>query len=293
MRDKLPIRSRMWWKTARSRMNLTRRGKIMGILNVTPDSFSDGGRHADVEAALEHARQMIAEGAEIIDVGGESTRPGAPEVTVEEEIVRTRPVIAALRGEWDGCLSIDTSKAAVAAAAMEAGADVVNDVSGLTADPGMAAVCAGAGCGVVVMHMQGDPRTMQVAPHYDDVVAEVRGFFEERLATLAAAGLDPETLCFDPGIGFGKTVAHNLELLRGLPTLSAGGRPLLLGVSRKSFIGRILGSADFADRAWPTVAITASAREAGVMIHRVHEVKANVQALRMTEAILHGMNSPE
>jgi dihydropteroate synthase len=274
-------------------MDLTRRGKIMGILNVTPDSFSDGGRHSDVGAALLHARRMIGEGAEIIDVGGESTRPGAPQVTVEEEIARTRPVIAALRTEWDGCISIDTSKAAVAAAALEAGADVVNDVSGLIADPGMAALCAERGCGVVVMHMQGDPRTMQVAPHYGDVVAEVRAFFEERLATLAAEGIDPETICFDPGIGFGKTVEHNLKLLRGLGSLPAGGRPLLLGVSRKSFIGRVLGSADLGDRAWPTVAITASAREAGVMIHRVHEVKPNVHALRMTEAILQGAEFSE
>jgi len=262
----------------------------MGILNVTPDSFSDGGTHAGVAAALDHARQMIAEGAEIIDIGGESTRPGAAEVTVAEEIARTAPVIAALRAEWDGLISIDTMKAGVAAAALEAGSDIVNDVSGLTADPEMVSVCVKTGCGVVVMHMQGDPRTMQVAPHYDEVVGvvgEVRAFFEERLAVLTSAGLDPETICFDPGIGFGKTVAHNLSLLRALSDLGAVGRPILLGVSRKSFIGRVLGSNDLADRSWPTVAITAWAREAGVMIHRVHEVLPNVQALRMTEAILH------
>ena len=259
----------------------------MGILNVTPDSFSDGGTHSGVEAALGHARRMVAEGAEIIDIGGESTRPGAAEVVVVEEIARTAPVIAALRAEWDGLISIDTMKAGVAAAALEAGADIVNDVSGLTADPDMVGVCVESGCGVVVMHMQGDPRTMQVAPHYDDVVAEVRAFFEERLAALTAAGLDPETISLDPGIGFGKTVAHNLALLRALPDLGIVGRPLLLGVSRKSFIGRVLGSSDLDDRSWPTVAITAWAREAGVMIHRVHEVLPNVQALRMTEAILH------
>ena len=261
----------------------------MGILNVTPDSFSDGGRHGSLDRALEHARRMIGEGAEIIDVGGESTRPGAAEVTVDEEIARTRPVVAALRADWDGLISIDTMKAPVAAAALEAGADIVNDVSGLTADPAMAEVCAEGGCGVVVMHMQGDPRTMQLAPRYEDVVAEVRGFFEERLAALVAAGIDPEAICFDPGIGFGKSVEHNLALLRALPDLGVGGRPLLLGVSRKSFIGKILGSTDLADRAWPTVAITARAREAGVMIHRVHDVKPNVEALRMTEAILHGV----
>lgn len=279
----------MWWQTSRTRMGLSRRGKIMGILNVTPDSFSDGGRHSGVAAALEHARRMIAEGAEIIDIGGESTRPGAAEVGVAEEIARTAPVIAALRAEWDGCISIDTSKAAVAAAALDAGADVINDVSGLRADPDMPALCAARGCGVVVMHMQGDPRTMQVAPHYEDVVSEVRDFFLERLATLSAAGLDPETLCFDPGIGFGKTIDHNLALLREIGTLAPSGRPLLLGVSRKSFIGKVLGSGELADRAWPTVAITAWTREAGAVIHRVHEVKPNHEALRMAEAILHGV----
>jgi dihydropteroate synthase len=283
------LRADMRWKTACSRLERGHRGIIMGILNVTPDSFSDGGRHGSLDRALEHARRMIGEGAEIIDVGGESTRPGAAEVTVDEEIARTRPVVAALRAEWDGLISIDTMKAPVAAAALEAGADIVNDVSGLTADPAMAEVCAEGGCGVVVMHMQGDPRTMQLAPRYEDVVAEVRGFFEERLAALVAAGIDPEAICFDPGIGFGKSVDHNLALLRALPDLGVGGRPLLLGVSRKSFIGKILGSTDLADRAWPTVAITARAREAGVMIHRVHDVKPNVEALRMTEAILHGV----
>jgi dihydropteroate synthase len=279
----------MRWKTARSRLERGHRGIIMGILNVTPDSFSDGGRHGDLDRALEHARRMIAEGAEIIDVGGESTRPGAAEVSIQEEIARTRPVVVALRAEWDGLISIDTMKSPVAAAALEAGADIVNDVSGLTADPAMAGVCAKGGCGVVVMHMQGDPRTMQLAPSYEDVVAEVRGFFEERLAALVAAGIDPEAICFDPGIGFGKSVEHNLALLRALPDLAVGGRPLLLGVSSKSFIGKVLGSTDLADRAWPTVAITARAREAGVMIHRVHDVKPNVEALRMTEGILHGV----
>ncbi|MCW1885754.1 dihydropteroate synthase [Luteolibacter flavescens] len=281
----------MWWKTARTRLDLGQRGMIMGILNTTPDSFSDGGSHAGVEAAVAHARQMIADGAAIIDIGGESTRPGAGEVAVAEEIARTAPVIAALRAEWAGAISIDTMKASVAAAALEAGADIVNDVSGLTADPDMERVCVESGCGVAVMHMQGDPRTMQVAPDYEDVVAEVRRFFEERLLSLVAAGIDAEAICFDPGIGFGKTVEHNLALLRALANLNVGGRPLLLGVSRKSFIGRVLGSTDLADRSWPTVAITAWAREAGAMIHRVHEVRPNTQALRMTEAILQGGNS--
>jgi dihydropteroate synthase len=276
----------MQWRTSQRTFDLTRRGAIMGILNVTPDSFSDGGRHLAVDAALEHARRMIAEGAEILDIGGESTRPGAEPVPVEEEIARTVPVIRAIRREWDGCLSIDTMKAAVAAAALEAGADVVNDVTGLTGDPEMTTVCRDTGCGVVVMHMRGTPRTMQTNPRYEDVVEEVRAFFIERLETLVAAGLDARTLCFDPGIGFGKTLEHNLALLREVGALSPVGRPLLLGVSRKSFIGKILGSDSIEDRNWPTVALTAYGRDAGVRLHRVHDVKPNVEALRMTEAIL-------
>jgi dihydropteroate synthase len=264
---------------------------VMGILNVTPDSFSDGGEHLGTDIALEHARRMIAEGAGIIDIGGESTRPGAREVPAAEEIARTVPVVAALRAEWDGLISIDTSKAAVAEAALAAGADIVNDVSGLLADPEMAGVCARSGCGVVVMHMQGTPRTMQAAPRYSDVVAEVRAFFVERLAALTAAGVDAAALCFDPGIGFGKTLAHNLELLRSLEKISIAGRPLLLGVSRKSFIGKILGTDELDAREWPTVAITASAREKGVMLHRVHAVRPNREALRMTEAILSSRES--
>jgi dihydropteroate synthase len=203
-----------------------------------------------------------------------------------EEIARTAPVVAALRAEWDGLISIDTSKAAVAAAALAAGADIVNDVSGLLADAEMAGICATSGCGVVVMHMQGSPQTMQSAPRYADVVAEVREFFAERFETLTAAGIEPAALCFDPGIGFGKSLDHNLALLRALGGISTAGRPILLGVSRKSFIGRILNTDDLAAREWPTVAITSNAREQGVMLHRVHSVRPNVEALRMTEAIL-------
>ena len=276
----------MIWKTRRLVLDLSHRAQVMGILNVTPDSFSDGGAHFEVERAITHARQMIAEGVEIIDIGGESTRPGAAVVAVDEEIARTVPVIAALREEWGGLISIDTSKAAVAEAAIAAGADIVNDVSGLLADPEMTSTCARSSCGVVVMHMQGSPQTMQNSPSYRDVVAEVRGFFEERFTMLTAAGIDPLALCFDPGIGFGKTLDHHLALLRALGELSVVGRPLLLGVSRKSFIGKILGSDDLSAREWPTVAITSNAREKGVMLHRVHAVRPNLEALRMTEAIL-------
>lgn len=278
----------MHWKTSRSCLDLSRHGRVMGIVNVTPDSFSDGGHHPSPTAALAHARQLIAEGAAIIDIGGESTRPGAAAVPPELELARTLPVITALRAEWHGLISIDTSKAVVARAALAAGADLVNDVSGLRHDPAMTALCAASGCGVVVMHMLGDPRTMQLQPHYTDVTATVREFFQERLENLTAAGIATEAICFDPGIGFGKTLAHNLQLLRNLASLQLAGRPLLLGVSRKSFIGHTLGTDDLAAREWPTVALTAYAREHGVMLHRVHTVRPNLEALRMTEAILHG-----
>lgn len=258
----------------------------MGILNTTPDSFSDGGSFESISQAHAHARNMIAEGADIIDVGGESTRPGAPEVDAEEEMRRVLPIIRALRAEWNGLISIDTSKSTVALAALEAGVDIVNDVSGLRADPGMIEVCKTFRPGVVIMHMQGTPRTMQLQPHYDDVVADVRRFFEQRHHELTESGLHAESLCFDPGIGFGKTTEHNRSLLENLPQLVVEQRPLLLGVSRKSFIGHLLGNPDLQERLWPTVAMTAMGRERGAMIHRVHDIRVNVDALRMTEALL-------
>lgn len=279
----------MEWQIKDRTLDLTHSARVMGILNVTPDSFSDGGRHEAIESALAHAWKMIAEGAEIIDIGGESTRPGAAMISSGMEISRTVPVIRALRAEWDGLISIDTWKASVAREALKAGADIVNDVSGLTGDPEMTAACRDSGCGVVVMHRQGTPDVMQDAPRYEDVVGEVRDFFEERLATLTAAGIAAEALCFDPGIGFGKTVGHNLELLRCLDRLSPADRPLLLGVSRKSFIGKVLGSDRLEDRDWPTVALTARSRELGVRLHRVHDVRPNAEALRMIEAILDGV----
>ena len=267
-------------------MDLSRCAQVMGILNVTPDSFSDGGLHADTAEALHHARGMIAEGAAIMDIGGESTRPGALAVDATEEIARVVPVVAALRAEWDGWISIDTSKAAVASAALAAGADIVNDVSGLLADPDMAVLCAASACGVVLMHRQGEPKTMQNAPRYADVVAEVQGFFARRLDELVQAGIDPEALCFDPGIGFGKSLEHNLDLLRALERIGPPGRPLLLGVSRKSFIARILGSDDLTRRDAATAALSAQARAQGVMLHRVHAVRPNLDALRMIEALV-------
>lgn len=275
----------MIWRSRQRTLDLSRRAAIVGILNVTPDSFSDGGKHHSTELALDHARRMIAEGARVIDIGGESTRPGALPVTIDEEIRRTLPVIRALRREWDGWISIDTSKAAVAEAAIQTGADVVNDVSGLRADPDMPILCADAGVAVVVMHMQGSPQTMQQAPQYDDVVAELRAFFTERLESLIREGLAAESICVDPGIGFGKQPGHNLALLRSLDSLAPAGRPLMIGLSRKSLIGTLLGDTDLALRDWPTVALTAAARRMGVMLHRVHAVKPCHDAVRMIEAI--------
>lgn len=277
----------MNWRCLHHRFALDRRGEIMGIVNTTPDSFSDGGRYATPESALDHARRLIVEGAAIIDIGGESTRPGATGVSEDEEIRRVLPVVRTLAAEFPGtALSIDTCKAAVARAAVAAGASIINDVTGFR-DEAMIAVAAESGAGVVVMHMQGTPRTMQSAPLYTDLVGEITAFFKDRFAALTAAGVAPESIVFDPGIGFGKNLQHNLEILRRLDQFVVEGRPLLLGVSRKSFLGKILGSDDLEDRHWPTVAITSHAREQGVALHRVHEVKANLDALRMTEAILH------
>lgn len=276
------------WKHRRGALELAASGAIMGVLNVTPDSFSDGGLYLDVEAAVEHALVMAKAGAAIIDLGGESTRPGAERVPEHEQIRRIRPVIEALRRQCDILISVDTTRAAVAEAAIDAGADIVNDVSGLREDPAMAGLCARTGAGVVVMHMQGEPRTMQTAPAYGDVVAEVRAFFVAQMDLAVAAGIDPAALVYDPGIGFGKRRDHNLALIRGTDELApAPGRPILLGVSRKSFIANVLDSEALADRAWPTVALTALGREKGARLFRVHDVQPNVQALKMIEAVNH------
>ncbi len=277
----------MIWQTARSPLDLTRRGVVMGILNLTPDSFSDGGVYAGLDAAVAHALAMLAAGAAIIDLGGESTRPGAVPVPAEEEAARVLPVVTALLERAPECLiSIDTSKAAVAAAALDRGAAIVNDVTALSGDPAMAEIVARTGAGVILMHMQGTPATMQHAPAYQDVVSEVGEFLQARFETALAAGISPECIALDPGIGFGKTAAHTLTLLRELARLEIGGRPLALGVSRKAFLAEWAGTKALPDRLGPTVAITAWARERGVRIHRVHDVQPNVAALRIVEALL-------
>lgn len=279
----------MEWRFRDYVLDLSRRGEIMAILNVTPDSFSDGGEYEQVETAARRALQMLDEGAAIIDVGGESTRPGAGAVAEEEEIRRVVPVIEkVIAARPDALISIDTMKPAVARAALAAGAAIINDVSGFR-DPGMIAVAAETGAGAVVMHMQGTPRTMQESPTYDDVRAEVKEFFEDRFAALIEGGVLPERIVLDPGIGFGKTLEHNLALLRELPALAVSGRPLLLGVSRKSFLGTLTGNDDPAGRDLTTAAVTSFAREQGVLLHRVHSVRPNLESLRMTEGILNGV----
>ncbi len=276
----------MIWKTNGRLLDLSMQAQVMGILNTTPDSFSDGGKFDAPAPALAHVRKMISEGAAIIDIGGESTRPGATPISADEEIRRTIPVIQAIRAEWRGLISIDTTKASVASEAIAAGADILNDISGLTADPEMAAVCASSECGIVIMHMQGTPADMQDSPAYSDVVAEIRSFFTERLTSLTRLGIDPARLCFDPGIGFGKALEHNLTLLRNLPALAPADRPILLGVSRKSFLSKITAAATPEERDAVTCAITAIARTQGIMLHRVHDVKANLAALRAAETIV-------
>jgi dihydropteroate synthase len=258
--------------------------KLMGVVNVTPDSFSDGGLYLDPEAAIAHGRELAAAGAEILDVGGESTRPGAEPVAAEEELRRVVPVIQGLR-DLDCEISVDTSKAPVAAAALDAGARIVNDVTALRADPEMAPLCAERGATVVLMHMLGEPRTMQQDPRYEDVVAEVKAFLAERLAAAVVSGVAEERVWLDPGIGFGKTAAHNMELLRRLGELRELGRPLVVGTSRKSFIGKLDGSAAD-ERLGGTIASSVLAAAEGAEVLRVHDVAELRQALAVAAAIL-------
>jgi dihydropteroate synthase len=258
--------------------------KLMGVVNVTPDSFSDGGLYFDARAAVAHGEELAAAGAAILDVGGESTRPGAEEVSVEEELRRVVPVIEGLAG-GEAEISVDTSKAAVAAAALDAGAAIVNDVTALRGDPGMAALCAERGATVVLMHMLGSPRTMQSNPVYDDVVAEVKSFLTGRVEAALAAGIAEERIWLDPGIGFGKTAEHNLELLRRLAELAELGRPLVVGTSRKSFIGRLDGS-DAGERLGGTIASSVLAAVEGAAVLRVHDVAEVGQAIAVAAAIV-------
>ena len=258
----------------------------MGVLNVTPDSFSDDGRFFAVEKAIEHGVRLAAEGADIIDIGGESTRPGAEPVAAGEELRRVIPVIEKLRAKIDVPVSIDTSKADVARAAIHAGASVVNDVTGGRGDEGMLPLIAETKSAFIIMHMQGTPRTMQNRPQYEDVVSEVADFFRQQYARAIGCDIDPMAIAFDPGIGFGKTLDHNLELLAQLERLRANDRPLVVGVSRKSFLGKLANSPEMKDRLAPAVALTALLRVRGADVFRVHDVKENVSALRVTEAIL-------
>jgi dihydropteroate synthase len=256
------------------------RPSVMGVLNVTPDSFSDGGVHLDPDVAAAAARRMVEEGAAIVDVGGESTRPGADGVSAEEELRRVLPVLDRLGGEIP--LSIDTSKAQVARAALERGAILVNDVTALRGDPELAGAVAEAGAYLCLMHMQGEPRTMQEAPRYRDVAAEVAEFLAERLAVAVAHGVPEERICLDPGIGFGKTLEHNLELVRRLDVLLALGRPVLVGFSRKSSLRRLTGSDDLLGA---SVAAAVAAYERGATILRVHDVRPTVDALTVAAAV--------
>jgi len=262
------------------------RPAVMGVVNVTPDSFSDGGRFRTVEGAIRHARRLAAEGAAIVDVGGESTRPGADPVPADEELRRVVPVLEGLAGIP---VSIDTSKASVARRALELGAEMVNDVTALRGDPELAGVVAERGAYVCLMHMRGDPRTMQAAPRYDDVVAEVFAFLEERVAFAASQGIAEERICVDPGIGFGKTADQNLELVRRLDALAVLGRPIVVGLSRKSTLARVLGDPEAkVSTASASVGGAVAAFERGAWMLRVHDVRETVEALAVAAAVERG-----
>ena len=274
------------WKVGDGVFNVSRQGLIIGVLNVTPDSFSDGGKFFAAEKAIEHGLRMVAEGADIIDVGGESTRPGAEPVAAEEELRRIIPVIEKLRAKIDVPISIDTWKADVARAAIDAGAAIVNDVTGGRGDEGMLSLIAETKSAFVIMHMQGTPRTMQNQPQYEDVVSEVADFFRQQYARAIVCNIEPMAIAFDPGIGFGKTLDHNVDLLAQLERLRAHDRPLVIGVSRKSFLGKLANSPEMKNRLAPAIALTSLLRARGADVFRVHDVKENVCALGVTETIL-------
>ncbi len=273
-----------FWLCRDRRLPIGERTLVMGVLNVTPDSFSDGGEHLETAAAIARAQQMLAEGADIIDVGGESSRPGADPVPEDVELERVIPVIEAVCAASDAAVSIDTTKSAVAEAALQAGAVIVNDISAMRFDPTMAEVVAAHDAGLVIMHMQGEPRTMQQSPHYDDVVAEVRDALIGWAGEASSKGIAPERIAIDPGIGFGKTLEHNLALLRSLEVLTDTGHPIVVGTSRKSFIGKVLGD-EVGERIMGTAASVAWAVAKGANVVRVHDVGDMVKVVRMTEAI--------
>ena len=269
-------------------LKLGERTRVMGILNVTPDSFSDGGGFPDPSAAVNRALEMVAQGADIIDIGGESTRPGADPVSKKEETERTIPVIERIRAQSDVFISIDTMKAEVALQALEAGADIINDVSAFEADLNMVEVAAKTRAGVVLMHMKGSPQTMQDEPNYGDVVQEVCTYLERRLDFAAQRGVARDRMVIDPGIGFGKTLEHNLALLRGLPELVGCGSPILIGASRKSFIGQVLGRGNPAERLAGSLGIAAWAAMQGAHILRVHDVIDTCDVCRLVDTLLLG-----
>jgi dihydropteroate synthase len=261
------------------------RPSVMGVVNVTPDSFSDGGVHERAGDAIAAVRRMVEEGAAIVDVGGESTRPGSEGVTLEEELRRIVPVLEAVAGELP--VSIDTAKAEVARRALELGAELVNDVTALRGDPELGGVVADAGAYLCLMHMQGEPRTMQVDPRYDDVASEVAAFLEERMRFAVSQGVGERLICLDPGIGFGKTVEHNFELLRRLDVLTALGRPVVIGFSRKRSLGRLLGDPDATTGPLSaSLAAAVTAYERGATILRVHDVREHVEALTVARAVV-------
>jgi len=278
---------RRYLQTRHGDLDFTRRTLIMGILNVTPDSFFDGGRRNSAVQAIADGVAMAAAGADIIDIGGESTRPGAQPVSQAEELARVLPVVRGLRREVGLPISIDTYKSNIARAALEAGADIVNDISALRFDPAMTSLLAAEKVPVVLMHMQGTPRTMQAEPRYADVTREVRDFLAAQLYEIMDGGIAREMIILDPGIGFGKTIDHNLQLLRTLPVLAALGQPLLVGVSRKAFIGKIL-NLEAADRLEGSLAAAVAAVLAGANILRVHDVAETSKALGVTDAIRFG-----
>ena len=279
----------MLWKLKDRTVDLGRSGIVMGVLNTTPGSISDGGKYLNRGAALQHASEMFSEGAAILDIGGESSRPGADPVPVEEEIRRVIPTLQIVRSAFpEIILSVDTTKSATAREALLAGTDIINDVSAATADPEMASVLKESGAGIILMHMQGTPKTMQINPKYSDVVAEVFQFLKQRTEALADQGIDRQCVAIDPGYCFGKLLTHNISLARNLKKFKEISRPIVVGISKKSMIPQLLSQPrlPMKDRIWPTVAFTSILREEGAHVFRVHEVKPNVDALRMTEAIL-------